>query len=318
MMLKKLCYIFLICACLLSAACGPQKDAGSKQGNLSIANYNFVGEPINVEFKHVPRKILVCGNSGVHTLLALGAGEQITAVVLTDAGEKESLQQQLPQAKIYTQSLQLEAATMLQPDFILGWRRFFAETQLGDTMTWISKGVPAYIQDASGPIPAKGNFPACTINSEKNFIRNMGLITGKTQQAAELLQQIDAELQVKTAIRPQKVLFVEFLGGNIEVFGNDLLSGDIVRHFGSSLITYSAPFISQEELMNLPAEKLFLIYHGGEEQKEAALSKLNNPLYQHLPAVRHKHIYPLNYNMIVAPGSDLSQTLRYIRKALEK
>lgn len=317
-MVKKLLSIILVFLCLLCSACGPQDAAGKSDGVTSVANYNFFGEPINVKVKQAPQKILVCGNSGAKTLLALGAGEQITAVVLTDAGEREALQKQLPQAKIYTQPLQLEAATLLAPDFILGWRRYFADNQLGDTTSWIAKGVPAYIQDASGPIPAKGKFPACTIASEQKFIRNMGLVTGRTQQAEALLQQIDTELQVKTAIRPQKVLFVEFLGGNIEVFGNDLLSGDIVRHFGSSLITYSAPFISQEELMTMEAEKIFVVYHGDEVQKNSALAQLANPLYQHIPAVQQGKIYPINYNEIVAPGCNLVQTLRYIRQSLEK
>lgn len=316
-MVKKLLSIVFVCLCLLCSACGSQDAAGKSDSVTSVVNYNFFGEPINVKVKQAPQKILVCGNSGAKTLLALGAGEQITAVVLTDAGEREALQKQLPQAKIYTQPLQLEAATLLAPDFILGWRRYFADNQLGDTTSWIAKGVPAYIQDASGPIPAKGKFPACTIASEQKFIRNMGLVTGRTQQAEALLQQIDTELQVKTAIRPQKVLFVEFLGGNIEVFGDDLLSGDIVRHYGSSLIRYSAPFISQEELMNMPAEKIFVVYHGGEVQKNSALVQLANPLYQHIPAVQQGKIYPINYNEIVAPGCNLVQTLRYIRQCLE-
>lgn len=316
-MVKKLLSIIFVCLCLLCSACGPQDAAGKSDSVTSVANYNFFGEPINVKVKQAPQKILVCGNSGAKTLLALGAGEQITAVVLTDAGEREALQKQLPQAKIYTQPLQLEAVTMLEPDFILGCRRYFADNQLGDTTSWIAKGVPAYIQDASGPIPAKGKFPACTIASEQKFIRNMGLVTGRTQQAEALLQQIDTELQVKTAIRPQKVLFVEFLGGNIEVFGDDLLSGDIVRHYGSSLISYSAPFISQEELMNMPAEKIFVVYHGGEVQKNSALAQLANPLYQHIHAVQQGKIYPINYNEIVAPGCNLVQTLRYIRQCLE-
>lgn len=316
-MVKKLLSIIFVCICLLCSACGSQDAAGKSDSVTSVVNYNFFGEPINVKVKQAPQKILVCGNSGAKTLLALGAGEQITAVVLTDAGERVALQKQLPQAKIYTQPLQLEAATLLAPDFILGWRRYFADNQLGDTTSWIAKGVPAYIQDASGPIPAKGKFPACTIASEQKFIRNMGLVTGRTQQAEALLQQIDTELQVKTAIRPQKVLFVEFLGGNIEVFGDDLLSGDIVRHYGSSLISYSAPFISQEELMNMPAEKIFVVYHGGEVQKNSALVQLANPLYQHIPAVQQAKIYPINYNEIVAPGCNLVQTLRYIRQCLE-
>ena len=316
-MLKNIISILLVFACLFCTACGEQQSNYNNNGVRSVANYRFTGEPLKVEVSKTPGKILVCGNSGAETLLALGAGEQITAVVLTDALAEESLRKQLPQAKIYTQPLQLEAVTLLNPDFILGWRRYFADNQLGDTTTWIAKGIPAYIQDASGPIPAKGNFPACTIASEQQFIRNMGLLLDKQQKAEELLREIDVELQVKKPLKPQKILFVEFLGGNIEVFGNDLLSGDIVRHFGSSLITYSAPFISQEELMTMEAEKIFVVYHGDEVQKNSALVQLANPLYQHIPAVQQGKIYPINYNEIVAPGCNLVQTLRYIRQCLE-
>jgi iron complex transport system substrate-binding protein len=316
-MRKKLACLGILLACLLCSACGPKEAANEAGNTVSVSNYSFVGEAQQVEVKQEPQRVLVCGNSGVKTLLALGAGDKIVAAVLTEADEAAALQQQLPQAKVYTQPLQLEAATMLQPDFILGWRRFFADNQLGDTKAWIAKGVPAYIQDASGPIPAKGRFPACTIASEKRFISNMGKIMHRQKRAEQLLQQIDGELQVVKPIRAQKVLFVEFLGGNIEVFGDDLLCGDIVKRYGSSLVSYSAPFISQEELMELQAEKIFVIYHGGAAEGQAALAKLQNPLYKHLPAVREGKIYALPYNAIVAPGAELLNTLQYIRRCLE-
>lgn len=292
------------------------QDKSSGQQSISVNNYNFFGEVQQVTFKQVPQRILVCGNSGVETLLALGAGDKIIAAVLTEAEDKERLQALLPNAKIYTQPLQLEAAVALQPNFILGWRRYFADNQLGDTSSWIAKGIPAYIQDASGPVPAKGRFPACTIASEKRFISNMGIALGKQQQAQDIIQRIDAELQAVEKIPAQKILFVEFLNGNIEVFGNDLLSGDIIRHYGCSLVSYSAPFISQEELMEMQATKIFVVYHGGEPQKQAALAQLRNPLYKHLPAVVSGQIYPIAYKQIVAPGSDLLGTLKYIKQCL--
>jgi len=316
-MRKKLACLGILLTCLLCAACGPKEAANEAGDAVSVSNYSFVGEAQQVEVKQEPQRVLVCGNSGVKTLLALGAGDKIVAAVLTEAEEAAALQKQLPQAKVYTQPLQLEAAMMLQPDFILGWRRFFADNQLGDTKAWIAKGVPAYIQDASGPIPAKGKFPACTIASEKCFITNMGKIMHRQKQAEQLLQQIDGELQVAKPIRAQRVLFVEFLGGNIEVFGDDLLCGDIVKHYGSSLVSYSAPFISQEELMEMQAEKIFVIYHGGEAARQAALAELQNPLYKHLSAVRNGKVYALPYNAIVAPGAELLTTLQYIRRCLE-
>ena len=144
----------------------------------------------------------------------------------------------------------------------------------------------------------------------------MGLALGKQQQAQDIIQKIDSELQAAEKIPAQKVLFVEFLNGNIEVFGNDLLCGDIIRHYGCSLVSYSAPFISQEELMEMQAAKIFVVYHGGEQQKQAALAQLHNPLYKHLPAVASGQVYPIAYKQIVAPGSDLLGTLKYVKQCL--
>ena len=274
--MKKLfwCFCLLLC-CLGCVACGPQQDKSSDRQNISVNNYNFFGDEQKVIFKQVPQRILVCGNSGVETLVALGAGDKIAAAVLTEAEDKGRLQALLPNTRVYTQPLQLEAAVALQPDFILGWRRYFADNQLGDTSSWIAKGIPAYIQDASGPVPAKGRFPACTIASEKRFISNMGLALGKQQQAQDIIQRIDAELQAVEKIPAQNVLFVEFLNGNI-----------------------------------------FIVYHGGEQQKQAALAQLHNPLYKHLPAVASGQVYPIAYKQIVAPGSDLLGTLKYIKQCL--
>ena len=70
----------------------------------------------------------------------------------------------------------------------------------------------------------------------------MGLALGKQQQARDIIQKIDAELQAAEKIPAQRVLFVEFLNGNIEVFGNDLLCGDIIRHYGCSLVLAYAAF----------------------------------------------------------------------------
>ena len=84
--MKKLlwCFCLLLC-CLGCVACGPQQDKSSGQQNISVNNYNFFGDEQKVIFKQVPQRIFVCGNSGVETLVALGAGDKITAAVLTEA-----------------------------------------------------------------------------------------------------------------------------------------------------------------------------------------------------------------------------------------
>ena len=97
-MLKSIISILLVLVSLFCAACGEQQSNDNHNGVRSVANYKFNGDPLKVEISKTPEKILVCGNSGAETLMALGAGEQITAVVLTDVFAEESLRKQLPKS----------------------------------------------------------------------------------------------------------------------------------------------------------------------------------------------------------------------------
>lgn len=311
--------VLLLFLCTFVSACTKNISTENDKYNYYVSNYNFYGEKHEVGLKAEPKKVIVCGNSGIDTLIALGVADKIKAAVLTDLTEKEKYQNLLPQVPIYVQPLSLEKVTEMQPDFILGWRRFFGKNGLEDTSKWIAKGIPAYIQDASGPIPAKGNFPKSTIASEKNFIRNMGIVFNKQQKAEQYIKKIDALLQQKQnfLMQDKQILIVEFINGNIEVFGNDLLIGDIVKEFGGNIIEYSAPFVSQEEIINTAPDVIFVVYHGDEQAQQQALKNLDNPLYQHLCAVKTGKVYPLNYRLAVAPGINVIQTMNYIAECLD-
>lgn len=178
---------FLYCLCvmiaLFTAGCG-QKDAEtSSTAPISIMNYTFNAKPHELSFSRVPSRVIVCGNSAVDTLITLGAGNRILAVSLTDSRDIENYRRKLPQAEISGTFIPRENAVMLQPDLIVGWRRFFDAKQLGDTTEWGKQGIPAYIQEASGPIPSLGNFPPCTVESEKTFIMHMGQIFREESKA---------------------------------------------------------------------------------------------------------------------------------------
>lgn len=317
---KVLKLIFLLAICAILSACSYDLERNKVNYNCFVENYNFYGKKQNVGFSKEPEKIIVCGNSGIDTIIALGAGNKIVACVLTEPMQKMYYQKLLPNAKIYTQALSLESVTELQPDFILGWRRFFSDSGLKDTSEWISKGIPAYIQDASGPIPAKGNFPDSTVESEINFIRNMGIIFNKQEESKKYIDKINELLATKSKIlkNNNKVLVVEFINGNIEVFGKDLLIGDVIKRFGGNIVEYKAPFISQEELINLDPNFIFVVYHGDKIEEQLAINNLKNPLYSHLDAVQKGKVYPLNYCLAVAPGINTIETIKYVDSCLKK
>lgn len=312
----KICVVLGLC--LACTACAPQAASEPKGAVVQVDNFTFFGEPQRVSVAKTPQRAVVCGSSALDTLIALGAGDRVAAAVVTDGVPLEQYRKDLPKAQVYGQALSLEKVMELQPDFLLAWRRFFADSQLGNTTVWQQRGIPAYIQDASGPIPAKGKFPDCTVDSEINFIRNMGMIFACSQASEKIIADIRGKLEGSGRLPEysNRVLVVEFINGTIEVFGSDLLSGDIIKRLGGKVIEYGAPFVSQEELTTMEVDHIFVVYHGSGQQAEAALQNLQNPLYRHLKAVRAGRVYPLNYRLIVAPSVKTAQAVEYMQSCL--
>jgi len=308
---------FLVCALVSILGCG-HSDQKVQQEGCKIENYTFNAEPHMLTFKAKPQRIVVASNSALDTLIAFGEQENILAAIMTERLDEQYYRKLLPKTEIFIYPMSKETLLQYRPDFILGWRRFFSDKQLGNTTFWDSRSVPAYIQEASGPIPALDKFPPCTIESEKRFIRNMGKIYRKDAQAEALVTEIDKEIQKasKFSNTKPKVLVVEFMGKRIEVFGSKLLSGDIVKALGGELVAYDQPFISKEELVLLQADIIFVVHHGKNELKELALKEMQSPIYKNIKAVREQRIYPLAYKEIVAPAVKLKDTISYMRECI--
>lgn len=316
--MKKWLAVLLAAVLIGSAGCG-EEDPGNGGGAVRVMNYTFQAKPHELVFQDVPERVLVCGESGAETLAALSAGSRIAAVVLTDGSAEARIREKLPQAEILRNGIAREYAVTLRPDFILGWRRFFDERQLGDTADWSRQGIPAYIEEASGPIPAVEPFPPCTVDSEKAFITHMGQIFREEEKAGTYVRAIDEELrkgEEEAKGKLPKVLVVEFMGKSIEVFGEDLLAGDIIRRLGGEVVSFPAPFVSREELITADADVIFVVYHGEAAAGEAMAEEIRRPLYEGIPAVKNGRVYLLPYRAVVAPGVNTTETIRYMRERM--
>lgn len=310
----------LILGLLLNCGCGQKAEQTAANEKLTIENYTFSGASHKLVFTEKPKRVVVAGNSAIDTLIALGEQDAIVGAVLSEKTQAQHYKQLLPKAELQAQPFSQEALMDYKPDLIVGWRRYFSDKQMGNTTFWASRGIPAYIQEASGPIPSLEGFPPCTLASEKNFINNMGKVFHKEKVAAELISEIDKELAKVPANsgKKPKVLVVEFLGKRIEVFGPKLLSGDIVKALGGELVSYEQPFISREELLMLDADIIFVVHHGQEQLRDLAMKEMYNPIYSNIKAVKNKKVYPLAYGQIVAPTVKLKDTIRYMRDKMYK
>ena len=148
----------------------------------------------------------------------------------------------------------------------------------------------------------------------------MGAIFDKEETAAQVIDEIESvlrELQKKAkGERPVRVLTIEFMGDKIEVFGDKLLSGDIIKRLGSFNINYEVPFISAEELRTADPDVIFLIYHGGDMDREFAKGHFKEAPLFYLRAVQTERIYPLEYKYVCATNVKTGESIDAIYRGL--
>ena len=107
-----------------------------------------------------------------------------------------------------------EAAIMLEPDFILGWKSSFSDKTIGDVDYWHENGVNTYIALNSNDISEYR-----TVENEYTDILTLGEIFDVQDKAEEIVNEIKDEVaRVKAAVadqEPQKVVVVEFMKDSI-------------------------------------------------------------------------------------------------------
>lgn len=313
-------FIVLIVGCSHFNKYAPEPS--KVNGNLCITNYDYMGNPRDIYFSGIPHHVIAARPEILDALMALHAEENVYAVYITrdQINKIPILQKQMPWCKFYTNELDRETALMLQPDFIIGWRRNFRKGALGNIDFWNDRNIPVYIEENSGPVPAVDPFPPSTVESEIQFLRHMGTIFNKDYEAQILINDIQNTLEEtrKEAKKngAKKVLTIEFLGDKIETFGDKLLSGDIIRQLGCSNYNYETPFITREQFRMSNADTIFIIYHGNEIEAQNVLKQLSAPEFMDIPAVKKKKIHFLPYRYVCASNIYTSQCIREIFKGI--
>ena len=209
---------------------------------------------------------------------------------------------------------------MMHPDFILGWRMSFRKGALGDTAFWRERNIPVYIEENSGPVPAVDPFPPSTVETEMRFIQNMGQLFQKEEEANGIVRDIQSALDEGIAkareVPARRVITIEFMRDKIEVFGEKLLSGNIIQKLGSRNIQFDTPFISREELRMCGADTMFIVYHGDEQAGANALAQIQVPEFRDIPAVKNGRVFLLPYRNVCASHVHTAQTIREISNGL--
>lgn len=301
---------------------GPASSSGSSDTVTVISNFDYMGHHKEISFHQIPQRVIAARPEVLDVLLALHAEQNVCAAYMTrdQAGRIPELKKLMPNCQFFTNEIDRETALMLKPDFIVGWRWNFRKGSLGDVDFWNQRNVPTYIEENSGPVPAVDPFPPSTVESEMQFMENMGKVFHKEDEAQALVSDIKDTLREKESLARQqglrKAITMEFMGNKIEVFGDKLLPGDIIRKLGCSNFNYEVPFITREELRMSDADTIFVIYHGSHQDGLNALQNFSSPEFKDIPAVKKGKLVLLPYRYICASNIYTAQCIKDIYAGL--
>lgn len=293
---------------------------------LTISTFNYEKEAVEETFTEAPKKVITAWQNSVETMLALGLEDNIISIIgVTKDDITPSLQDAY--AKIedkefndFTDSnaaMSKEAAIMLEPDFILAWKSTFSEKSLGDVDYWHENGVNTYMALNSNDISEKR-----TVENEYTDILTIGKIFNVEDKAQAIVDEMEAAVnKVTEATRGQekkKVLVVEFLGDSINVYGDTMLAGDMVKKMGGELVDADGQ-IGKEDLVTLDPDAIFVIHmegYGEGAGSEALKNITEDPAFSSLKAVKDNQVFPLNLSDVYTSGIRTIDGLNAIGEAL--
>lgn len=272
---------------------------------ISVETYNSRKEKIRMEFDAAPERVIVVEYNNLETMLALGLGDRVVgARVVANAPSFQRLESKYPGelSKIvhtFPDGIAKETAISLQPDFILGWRSTFSDKYLGGTEWWNGRGVKTYIVATSNR-----TVPYGTIEDEIQYLRDMGRIFRREEQANLYIEQIRQyleDMQRKTANKPSpRVMIIEGMGNRIANYAEGWLVGDMVRKLGGTMIA-AENMIGIEDLIEYDPEVIFVVHYGA-ETKRMVETVLTNPRYNSLQAVQARRVYGIPLYCMYSTG----------------
>lgn len=298
-----------------------QYDYNPAHYPVTIENYNTQGEPEQMTYTKPPERVVAVWQNSIETLLALGVGDRIIAG--NGVPDKKFFRKEYQEqySKIpYTglQLLDLETTMMLKPDLIVGWHSTFAPKVLRPTDFWHKRGVNTFIARSS----MIGNAGR-TLQNEYKDILDLGKIFDKNERAQQLVADMQHEVQFATSQtagfkqRP-RALIVEFLGKDVNVYGERSLAGDIVHELHGELLAAKDRSIGIEQVVELDPDVIFVVViesHYGHEQDMVDRVTKHKAL-KNLRCVKEGRVLPLPLYAVYSSGVRTYDGIKIIANGL--
>lgn len=292
-----------------------QKETGHYP--VTIKNYKFSKEPVDIVFEKAPERVYVVNPSSLENMLALGLGDKIAKI---DVGDETT-----PEAAAFIEkmggSMELTKEEILgnDIDFILGWYSTFSDKWLGEVDYWHEKGINTYMAlNSSVKRPAPN-----TLEDEYEDIRNLGKIFDVEDRAKTLIDEMDAGIaraqeKVKEKGKTKTIILEVEKENQLRLYGPETIGGVIAEKVGADLMT-NEPRITAEQLIDLNPDVIFTVYFGtSDELNEKTSVELlkNNPALQSISAIQKNRIYPTPLAYTYVPGARTKEAIEFFAEKL--
>ncbi len=316
---KKLTALLLSSMLVLGLVGCSSKDSGKEPNNstpsnetskkdshypVTIETYNYAKQPVKITFDKAPEKVVAIYQNSIETMLALGLEDKIVAAAGLDHDVKPEFKDAFGKINYLEEFTPAkESIVMLEPDFILGWFSLFNEKRLGEVDYWHGSGVNTYMSLNSG-VKAEKN-----IDNEIIDILNLGKIFNVEDKAQKLVDEINNKVKtVSESVKGQEkqsTIIVEFMNDQISTYGANSLGGDMVTKLGANLVKPDGGKISEEDLVNLNPDSIFVVYMDRSDEnvpKQEVNRILENSAFASLKAVKEKRVYAIPLGEMYSSG----------------
>lgn len=263
------------------------------------------GQMHEVTYTKPPERIVTRWQNSVETLIALGVGDKIVAATGVPSPkyikpEYREIYEKIPYKSM--ESPDMETTFMFEPDFLVGWFSTFQSKSLRSTEFWENRGIHTYIAASSYKNASR------TVETEYNYILDLGTIVNQEKKAQELVNQMKTEIaQAEELSRnkpKQKTLIMELMGRNISIYGKETLAGNILEHVGGDLIDPGSNTLNLEEIIGVNPEVIFLVVveNDYDRMDELVNSLYEKPALENVDAIKNHRVYPIPLYMVYSSG----------------
>lgn len=308
------------CAVLVSG-CGkspPMTEEGVRIENIQVENYFRTGRNLQY-FLTPPKRALVIGAAQTELFLDMGIEDSILGAVKYEDDTEFPIKAHNKKAFdslsfVDRRLLSMERVLEMKPDLIVSEESWFSKNRLGSTAYWNERHVATMVS-LNTTSPGKTNAPE-TVDNEIRFIRDMGRIYRKEEQAERMARAIEGRfIEVREKVKgrnPPKVMILDLLSTTIS-YGRNKIAGDIATRLGGDVPETTAS-VSDETIISENPDVVFIVTYNGD--MTPLLQVKGKQAFQHLTFIRNESVYPIPLKYAYGPMSRVIDAAGYMAERM--